>query len=139
MTRKGMATPASVAPRVGTGPAPPGASATVFPAPANPRGWDAASRRPEKPAAGRNTASTKSGRENRIRVSLRLDPDRHLRLKILAGHEGRTLQSLLVAALDDYFGRYDSAAMDRICETLTAEDGHPRLEGFRERWRQTRE
>lgn len=52
-------------------------------------------------------------RSDRVRVSLRLDMDRHLRLKLIAAHSRRTLQSVLVEALDDYFDRCTPDVVDR--------------------------
>lgn len=49
----------------------------------------------------------------RVRVSLRLDMDRHLRLKLIAAHSRRTLQSVLIEALDDYFDRHTPDVVDR--------------------------
>ena len=40
----------------------------------------------------------------RVRVSLRLDPHRHLRLKLLSAHGRMSLQDTLIAALDAYLG-----------------------------------
>jgi len=41
----------------------------------------------------------------RVRVSLRLDKDRHQRLKQACACDGRTQQSVLVEALDDFLAR----------------------------------
>jgi hypothetical protein len=41
----------------------------------------------------------------RRRLTLRLDPDRHLRLKLAAAHLGLSLQDVIVAALDDHLTR----------------------------------
>lgn len=43
--------------------------------------------------------------KDRVRVSLRLDPDRHRRLKLVAMQRERTLQSILSEALDGYLKR----------------------------------
>jgi hypothetical protein len=53
----------------------------------------------------------------RVRLSLRLDPQRHLRLKVLATHESKTLQGILVEALDSYFQGFDLAEVDRLCRS----------------------
>jgi len=47
--------------------------------------------------------------QKRIRVSLRLDEDRHTRLKLVATQRGCTLQSIFTQSIDDYF---DSHAPD---------------------------
>lgn len=40
--------------------------------------------------------------QGRARVSLRLDPERHLRLKLASAHLGCSIQELLTGALDRY-------------------------------------
>jgi hypothetical protein len=57
----------------------------------------------------------------RIRVSLRLDMERHLRLKLVATHLNCTLQSLFTQAIDEYFERHtpdvlEAAALLRMDE-----------------------
>jgi predicted transcriptional regulator len=59
--------------------------------------------------------------EKRVRVSLRLDADRHVRLKLVATHLNRTLQSVFTQAIDEFFERHapdtlDAAALLRIRE-----------------------
>ncbi len=49
-----------------------------------------------------NTASLAGGGSNRIKLSLRLDRERHARLRIAAAYTGRHLQGLLVEALDKF-------------------------------------
>ncbi len=44
--------------------------------------------------------------EKRVRVSLRLDVDRHLRLKLVATHLNSTMQSVFTQAIDEYFERH---------------------------------
>lgn len=44
------------------------------------------------------------GNASRVRISIRLDPDRHRALKLIAAHTGRSIQDLAVAALDEYLG-----------------------------------
>jgi hypothetical protein len=41
----------------------------------------------------------------RRRLTLRLEPDRHLRLKLAAAHLGMSLQDVILAALDDHLPR----------------------------------
>lgn len=43
----------------------------------------------------------------RVRISLRLDPARHRRLRLAAVHLDRPLQDLLVAAIDQYLDQLD--------------------------------
>ena len=42
------------------------------------------------------------------KLSLRLDPDRHLRLKLLSAHQCRSGQALLIEALDRYLAGCDA-------------------------------
>lgn len=46
----------------------------------------------------------------RRRISLRLDPARHLRLKLVAAHLRQSAQEILTAALDDYLDKAGAAA-----------------------------
>jgi len=44
--------------------------------------------------------------ETRVRIALRLDVERHLRLKLLAAREDCTMQAVLTRALDEYLARH---------------------------------
>ena len=44
--------------------------------------------------------------QKRVRVSLRLDEDRHTRLKLVATQRNCTLQSLFTEAIDEFFVRH---------------------------------
>jgi len=57
----------------------------------------------------------------RIRVSIRLDPDRHRALKLIAAHTGRSVQDLTVAALDDYLGALGAEVRGGECLCLNDE------------------
>jgi hypothetical protein len=57
------------------------------------------------PQAGARTRRGR-GRQNRVRVSLRLDEDRHARLKLAAAQRNCTLQSLFCEAIDEFFIRH---------------------------------
>ncbi len=46
------------------------------------------------------------GAQKRVRVSLRLDADRHTRLKLVATQRNCTLQSLFTEAIDEFFIRH---------------------------------
>jgi len=65
-----------------------------------------------EPASLTGSRPNRRSRNNRVRVSLRLDMDRHLRLKLIAAHSRRTLQSVLIDALDDYFDRCTPDVVD---------------------------
>jgi hypothetical protein len=43
--------------------------------------------------------------KGRRRITLRLDADRHLRLKLAAAHRGLSLQDIVIAALDVHLTR----------------------------------
>ncbi len=51
-------------------------------------------------------------RLGRVRHSLRLDVQRHLRLKLLAAHTRQSLQDILLAALDDHLDRHGADILD---------------------------
>ncbi len=52
--------------------------------------------------------------EKRVRVSLRLDVDRHLRMKLVATHLNSTMQNLFTQAIDEYFERHIPDMSDAI-------------------------
>ncbi len=61
------------------------------------------------------------GAAPRIRISIRLDPDRHRALKLIAAHTGRSVQDLAVAALEEYLGALGSDVRDGQCLCLNDE------------------
>lgn len=71
------------------------------PAPARTTLADWAVHDPAVPAGTRG-----GGKRTRIRVSLRLDEDRHARLKLAATQRNCTLQSLFTEAIDEFFIRH---------------------------------
>jgi hypothetical protein len=54
----------------------------------------------------------------RTRISLRLDDDRHLKLKLTAAHLHKKLQDVVIAALDGYFDQVGPAVMNGQCACL---------------------
>jgi hypothetical protein len=62
---------------------------------------------PEAPGRGRQPAS-----DERVAFTLRLDPERHARLRILAARRGRSGQEMLLKALDAYL---EACAVDCAC------------------------
>jgi hypothetical protein len=68
----------------------------------------------------------------RARVSLRLDPHRHLRLKLLSAHNRTSLQETLIAALDAYLGDEAQSVNSGNCDCLQ-ESGDPPQGGGRPR------
>ncbi len=126
LTRKGMASPSAAPPSrthivesKQARPSPldetPPSPATPEPIPlrAGPSDWISESKAEENlPTAPRSAGK-------RVRVSLRLDVDRHLRMKLVATHLNRTLQSLFTQSIDEYFERHapdtsDAMALLRI-------------------------
>jgi hypothetical protein len=61
----------------------------------------------------------------RVRLSLRLDPHRHLRLKLLAAHSHRSIQETLIDALDIYLAEQSQSIRDGSCTCLTETDQTP--------------
>ena len=73
----------------------------------------------QKRAGVEHAPSERRPAGRRVRVSLRLDMDRHVRLKLVATHLNCTLQSLFTQAIDEYFERHtpdvlEAAALLRI-------------------------
>ncbi len=64
--------------------------------------WVAPERAPLAGAQGRQNRRA----QHRVRVSLRLDADRHTRLKLVATQRACTLQSLFTEAIDEFFIRH---------------------------------
>lgn len=65
--------------------------------------------------ADETTAATRTkapvGSHERIAMTVRLDHDRHLRLRVFAAHANRSSQEILTAALDSYL---DAQGADRV-------------------------
>ncbi len=121
LTRKGMASPSAEPPSranmvesmQGQPPLPaetPPSPATPEPTPlrADLSDWIGESKAEENVL----TAPRSAGK--RIRVSLRLDVDRHLRMKLVATHLNSTMQSLFTQAIDEYFERHTPDMLDAI-------------------------
>jgi len=76
----------------------------------------------ELPAEGTTVtvrrARRKSVPDPRTRISLRLDDDRHLKLKLTSAHLHRSLQDILIAALDGYLDQVGPAVMNGNCACL---------------------
>lgn len=73
-----------------------------------------ASEAPAKPRAARRPRK----RDPRARISLRLDDERHLRLKLTAAHLHKKLQDIVIAALDGYLEQIGPAVMNGNCACL---------------------
>ena len=85
-------------------------------------------RAPEAEAAG-VTPITEAGKaarprrrratsDPRARISLRLDDERHLKLKLTAAHLHKKLQDGVIAALDGYLDQIGPAVMNGNCACL---------------------
>jgi hypothetical protein len=57
-------------------------------------------------------------RDPRARISLRLDDQRHLKLKLTAAHLHKKLQDIVIAALDGYLEQIGPAVMNGNCACL---------------------
>lgn len=81
---------------------------------------------PQDEAAGHHDDhDLKQDHFGRVRLSIRLDPDRHLRLKLLAAHTRSSVQDLLIAALDAYLEDMGQSVNDGACACLGDPDGTP--------------
>ena len=56
-----------------------------------------------------------NNRAERARLTLRLDPDRHLKIRIAAAHMNLKLQDIMIQALDRYLAEVKSANPDTPC------------------------
>jgi hypothetical protein len=54
----------------------------------------------------------------RMRISLRLDPERYLKLKLSAAHLHQNLQEVLIAALDSYLEQMGPMVKNGACACL---------------------
>ena len=63
--------------------------------------------------------------QKRIRVSLRLDEDRHTRLKLVATQRGCTLQSIFTQSIDEYFDRHAPDLKDVTARLRTRRPSKP--------------
>jgi hypothetical protein len=79
--------------------------------------------RPADTTAVGAAASPKRRRNERLpdprtRISLRLDPDHYLKLKLSAAHLHQNLQEVLIAALDSYFEKVGPTVKNGNCACL---------------------
>src|SRR3972149_4418508 len=115
LTRKGRAQPTLISPPRSAGPMP----AEPPPSPAPPLWRAKESLRSPSAAAwhehihmDRYAEVPRHDVDRRIHMSLRLDPGRHLRLRIEASRTGRSMQSLLLQALDEFLERDGPGTID---------------------------
>ncbi len=134
LTRKGMASPSAAPPShahmVESKQARPSPLAETPPSPAAPEptplradlaDWTGPGKNEGEAEENLPTAPRSAGK--RVRVSLRLDVDRHLRMKLVATHLNRTLQSLFTQAIDEYFERHAPDTSDAIALLRIRERG----------------
>ena len=125
LTRKGMTSPSAAPPiranMVESMRAQPPLPAETPPSPAAPEPTplradlsDRIGPRKSEGKAKKSVLTAPRSAEKRVRVSLRLDVDRHLRMKLVATHLNRTLQSLFTQAIDEYFERHTPDMLDAI-------------------------
>lgn len=72
--------------------------------------------------AGGSGGSTSAGGE-RSRVSVRLDRERHLKLKLTAAHLDSSLQDVMTDALDRYLEQLGPEVLRNDCACLGMKDG----------------
>ncbi len=118
LTRKGLASP-STAPLAET----PTSPATPEPTPLRADLSDWIGPRKSESNAKESVPTAPRSAEKRVRVSLRLDMDRHLRMKLVATHLNRTLQSLFTQAIDEYFERHTPDMSDAMTLLRVRERG----------------
>ncbi len=117
LTRKGMASPSPAPPSrahmAESKQARPSLLAETPPSPATPEPTplradlsDWIGPRENESKAEESVPTAPQSAVKRVRVSLRLDVDRHLRMKLVATHLNCTLQSLFTQAIDEYFERH---------------------------------
>lgn len=68
--------------------------------------------------AGQASGPASGDGNGRVRLSLRVDRKRHLRLRLAAAHEQQSIQEIAVAALDDYLARFSQGDLDGRCGCL---------------------
>jgi len=88
-------------------------TAPVAPTPASPVALTPAPKRKPK-AAGARRSALQDGR--RAAFTLRLDADRHLKLRLACTLDGRSAQQLLIAALDELLADYPG--LDELAEQV---------------------
>ncbi len=64
------------------------------------------------------TAKRPVGSGRRIAMTVRLDHEQHLRLRVFSVHQKRSSQEILARALDKYIDENAPAALDTACLTL---------------------
>ncbi len=86
---------------------------------------DGDAERASRGGGGETAARTEAAR---VKLSIRLDPERHLRLKLAAAHTGRRLQDIVVAALDRYLDDMSEIVQARGCDCYRSHAPRPAAE-----------
>ncbi len=134
LTRKGMASPSAapasranmVESMQGQPPLPaetPSSPATPEPTPLRADLSDRIRAKKSERKAGESMPAAPRSAEKRVRVSLRLDVDRHLRMKLVTTHLNSTMQSVFIQAIDEYFERHTPDMLDVITLLRIREHG----------------
>jgi hypothetical protein len=69
-------------------------------------------------ATPNGTAAGNERAGQRLRQWIRLDPQRHLQLRLMAAHLGTSRQELLLRAFDEFLDRHAVSAFGRRCRCL---------------------
>ncbi len=147
LLRKGRAAPTSVhGPQKTHGPQTSGIgpiplrSVEGTPPPAFASTWRRETRPNQDPAEAKRP-SARTDQFGRVRVSLRLDPERHLKMKLAAAHARQSLQDFLISALDRHLDQIAESVAAGKCGCLTRDKGHqaPSDRCYRPRARQDTE
>jgi hypothetical protein len=113
LTRKGAAAPVPT-------------DETSRPHPAARPRLTAVDRAPAGERPGSQDPELKRDKFGRVRLSVRLDPHRHLSLKLLSAHHRMSLQETLIAALDAYLGDEVGSVKSGRCDCLRQPAEAPR-------------
>ncbi len=114
------------------GPVDGSARPTTIPPP--PAGDIAATARPTQPpeTAPFDDATPRRDKADRVRVTLRIDPERHFRLKLVAAHLNQNTQDVLSVALDSYLDQVAPAVINSAAAgRLAGESGQVRHTMYR--------
>lgn len=74
-------------------------------------------------AAGAGEPPSTDGEAARMRLSVRLDRDRHLKLRLTAAHLESSLQDIMVEALDRYLEQLGPEVLRNDCACLGVNNG----------------
>ncbi len=84
---------------------------------------DAESKVP-KPDSGAVATDGPNGPAHRARLTLRLEPDRHLKIRLAAAHMNLSLQDIMTDALDRYLAEIKPPNLNGACNCLAGPKIH---------------